>query len=176
MHRDAGIAGAQDGVHAVVAADRSAAGTRLAFVARRRQVVEIGAACALQEIAADGRHVAQLLRGACHDRARKHRIAPLDQRVVGEIGVAHERADAKAAAGRLLHFVQGKLGDVDQLGRPLDVHLHEIDKIGATGNEFCAWACGHEAHRIRDVAGTRILEADHDGRPITCWMAATMLV
>ena len=125
---------------------------RLAFVAGRRDVVEIGAARALQEIAAGGRHVAQLLRGAGQQRARQHRIAPLHQRVIGEIGVAHERADAKPAACGLLDLVERKPGDVDQLGRPLDIHLHQVDQIGAAGDEFRPRAGGHLAHRIGDIA------------------------
>ena len=64
MHRDAGVARAEDRVHAVEAVDGRAAAARLAFVAGRRGVVEVGTARALQEIAADRRHVAQLLRGA----------------------------------------------------------------------------------------------------------------
>ena len=78
------LARAEDRVHAVEAADRRAARARLAFVAGRRDVVEVGAARALQEVAADRRHVAQLLRGAGQQRARQHRIALLDQRVIGQ--------------------------------------------------------------------------------------------
>ena len=57
---NAGIACAQDRVHAVEAADRRAAAARLALVAGCGDVVEVGAPRALQEIAADRRHVAQL--------------------------------------------------------------------------------------------------------------------
>ena len=79
---------------------------RLAFVAGRRRVVEISAARALQEIAARRRHVAQLLRGAGQNGAGQHRIALLDQRVIGEIGVAHQRADAQTAVGRVFNLCQ----------------------------------------------------------------------
>ena len=175
MHRDAGFARAEDGVHAVEAADGRAARAGLAFVAGRRNVVEVGAARALQEVAADRRHVAQLLRGAGQQRARQHRIAPLHHWVIGKIGVAHERPDAKAAACGLLDLVERKPGDVDQLRRPLDVHLHQVDQIGAAGDEFRPRARGHLAHGVGDIRRTRILEVDHDC-PIACWIAATMLV
>ena len=102
MRRDAGLAGAEDRVDAVEAVDRRAAAAGLALVAGRRRVVEVGAARALQQVAAGRRHVAQLLRGARQDRARQQRIALLDQRVVGEVGVRHERADAQAAVGGFL--------------------------------------------------------------------------
>ena len=62
--------------------------------------------------------------------------------------------------------------------RLLDIHLHQIDQIGAAGDEFRARAAGHQAHRIGDAAGARILEIDHDCPvcwPIACWIAATML-
>ena len=162
MHRDAGVARAEDRVHAIVAVDGGAAAARLAFVAGRRGVVEVVAARALQEIAAGRRHVAQLLRGAGHDRAGEHRIALLDQRVIGEIGVAHERADAQAAAGRVFDLLQRQPRDVDQLGRPFDVHLHQIDQIGAAGDEFRVRIAGDLAYRVRDVVGARVLEVDHD--------------
>ena len=95
MRRDAGIARAEDRVHAVDAVDRRAAAAGLALVARRRGVIKIVAARPLQEIAAGRRHVAQLLRGAGEDRACQQRIALLDQRVIGEIGIRHQRADAQ---------------------------------------------------------------------------------
>ena len=54
--------------------------------------------------------VVAMLRSCCDAPARialdKHRIALLDQRVIGEIGVAHERADAQAAAGRVLDLAR----------------------------------------------------------------------
>ena len=147
----------------------------VAFVARRRRIVEISAARALQEVAARGGHVAQLLRGARPDGACEHRIALFDRRVIGEIGVAHERADAQAAAGRVFNLLQRQPRDIDQLRRTFDLHLHQIDQIGAAGDELRAWIAGDLAHGVRDIGGARILKLDHD-RPIACWMAATMLV
>ena len=84
-------------LHAVDAVDGRAAAAGLALVAGRRRVVEVEAARPLQQVAAGRRHVAQLLRGAGQDRARQQRIALLDQRMIGEVGVRHERADAQAA-------------------------------------------------------------------------------
>jgi hypothetical protein len=94
--------------------------------------------------------------------------------VIGQIRVAHEGTDAKPSAGCFLDLVERQLGDVDKLGRPLDIHLHKIDQIGAPGDELRTRAIRHEAHRFGDAVGTRILEADHS-RPIACWIAATML-
>jgi hypothetical protein len=87
--------------------------------------------------------------------------------VIGKIGIAHERPDAKPAALGLLDLVERKPGDVDQLRRPLDVHLHEIHEIGAAGDEFRPRARGHLAHCVGHIACTRILKADHEC-PIAC--------
>ena len=164
-------------LHAVEAVDGRAAAAGLALVAGRRDVVEIEAARALQEVAAGRRHVAQLLRRAGQDRARQQRIALLDQRVVGEVGVRHQRADAQAAARRLLDAVERQPRDVDQPRRALDIVLHQVDQVGAAGDELRARVGGDLAHRVGDVGGARILEVDHDCLPcaIACWIAATML-
>ena len=147
----------------------------LAFVASRRNVVEVGAARTLQEVSAHRRHVAQLPRRAGEQRAGQHRIAPLHHWVIGKIGIAHECPDAKPAACGLLDLVERKPCEVDQLGRPLDVHLHQVHEICAAGDEFRPRVRGHLAHGVGNIHRTRILKADHDC-PIACWMAATMLV
>ena len=178
MRRDAGFAGAEDRIDAVDALDRRAAAAGLAFVAGRRGVIEIEAARALQEIAAGRRHVAQLLRGAGQDRAREQRIALLDQRVVGEVGVRHERADAQAAVRRLLDGLQRQPRDVDQPRRALDIVFHQVDQVGAAGDELRRRIGRDLPHRVGDVVGARVLEIDHDLPPIAliaCWIAATML-
>ena len=173
MRRDAGLARAEDRVHAVEAVDRRAAAARLAFVAGRRGVVEVIAARPLQEVAAGRRHVAQLLRSAREDRAREQRIALLDQRMIGEVGIRHERADAHAAVRGLLDLVQRQPRDVDQPRGAFDILLHQVDQVGAAGDEFRRRIGGDLPHRVGDVVGARVLEIDHDC-PIACWIAATM--
>lgn len=106
VRRDAGVAGAEDGVHAILAVDGGAAAARLALIAGRRCIVEVAAARALQEVAARRRHIAQLLRSAGHDRAGENRIALLHLGVIGEIGVAYERSDTEAAAQRVFNLLQ----------------------------------------------------------------------
>ena len=65
MRGDALLALAQDGVHAIVSFERAAAAARLALVAGGKiRIVKIRAARALQKIAADGGHIAQLRAGA----------------------------------------------------------------------------------------------------------------
>ena len=88
------------------AADRAAAAAGLALVAGQVGVVEIRTARALQEIARGGRLVAQLPRGAGQQRARQQRIVATHAFVRGEIGVAHQRADAQAAVRRHFDLVE----------------------------------------------------------------------
>ena len=178
MRGDAGIAGPEDRVHPVEAVDRRAAAAWLALVARRRHVIEVVAARSLQQIAAGRCHVAQLLRGAGQDRARQDRIALLDQRVIGEVGVRHEGTDAQAPCRSLLDRLERQPGDIDEPRRPLDVPFHQVDQIGAAGDEFRARVGRDLAHGIGNVLGARVLEIDHGLPPlasIACRIAATML-
>ena len=79
--------------------DRVAALARLPLVAARAvAVVEVGAAGALEQVAADRRHVADLRRRAGDDRARQHRVSRAYRGVLGHRGVARGRADEQAAA------------------------------------------------------------------------------
>ena len=93
---------------AVLAVARVAARARLAPVAGAGGVVEIGAARALHQVAADGRGIAQLRRGAGQQRLGDRRIGRGESRVVGEIGIAHHarrcarrrRAASRSGRGR----------------------------------------------------------------------------
>jgi hypothetical protein len=68
----------------------------------------------LQEIASRGGHIAQLLRSPGQNCTAEQRIAALDPRVVGEIGIGNQCADAQPAVTRLLDLVEGQPRDVDQ--------------------------------------------------------------
>ena len=177
MRRDARLAGAEDRVDAIDPFDRRAAAAGLTFVARRSRVIEVEAARALQQVAACRRHVAQLLRGASQDGAGQHGIALLDQRMVGEVGVRHEGADAQAAVARFLDRRQWQPRNVDEPRRALDISFHQIDEIGAAGDELRRRIGSDLPNRVGDVVGARVLEVYHDFTPppvIACWIAATM--
>ena len=68
MRGDAVLRVAEDRVVAVLALARGAAGAGAALVAGLRDVLEVAAARALEQVAADGREVAQLARGAGEQR------------------------------------------------------------------------------------------------------------
>ena len=176
MRGDAGLARAEDRVDAVEAVDRRAAAAGLALVAGRGRVVEIEAARPLQEIAAGRRHVAQLLRGAGQDRARQQRIALLDQRVIGEIGVRHERADAQAAVRGLLDRLRSGSREmsISRDGRSTSSFIRSIRLVPPAMN-FAVGIGRDLPHGVGDVGGARVLEIDHDCPRSACWIAATML-
>ncbi len=163
MHGNAGLAGAEDSVHAVVAADRGATVARLAFVAGRGDVVEVGASRALQKVAADRCHIAQLLGCAGHDGAREHRIALLYQRMIGKVGVAHESADAEPAARRSPPPCPEEAWRhrSASAGRSTSIFIRSTRLVPPAMN-LAPGTRGHLAHSVRDVAGARILETDHD--------------
>ena len=168
MRRDAGLAGAEDRVHAIEPLNGRAAAARLALIAGRRGVVEIQASRPLQQVAAGRRHVAQLRGGAGENRARKQRIALLDKRMPGEIGVRHQRADPQAPAFGFLHPVERQPRNIDQPGRTFDIRLHQVDQVGAAGDEFGIAVGGDPAHGIGDIVGAGVLKIDHGCLPIAC--------
>ena len=87
-------------------ASQPAPGSRL--LQALADVVEIGAARPLQQIAADGRGVAQLGGRARQQRLGDGRKAPGEVAVVSEVGVAHQRADPHAAVGEILDRGRGR--------------------------------------------------------------------
>ena len=113
-----------------------AAAAGLALVARRGDVLEVAAAGALQQVAADRRHVAQLARRAGEQRLRQHRVALPHQRVGGQVAVAHARADAQPAVGGAARCRRAprRLTSTSTSG-VLDAELHEVDQVGAAAEE-----------------------------------------
>ena len=176
MRRNARLARAEDRVHTVEARDGGAAAAGLAFIAGRRDVVEVIAARALQKITAGRRHVAQLRRGTRQDRAREYGIALRDQRMVGEVGIRHQRADPQSPVRRFLDGLERQPRDVDQPRGAFDILLHQVDQVGAAGNKFRPRIAANLAHRISHISGSCVLEIDHDcpapspaGSPLRCW-------
>ena len=180
---DAVFARAEDRVHAVDAVDRRAAAARRALVARCARIVEVQAARSLQQVAAGRGHVAQLRRRSRENGAGEQRIARLDPRVPGEIGVQDQSADAQAAVLDVLDPVEREMGDVDQPRRPRYMLLDEVDDIGAACNESRLRVVDDLAYGIGNIGRARIPEIVHDppssdgccSLPIASAMAAMML-
>jgi hypothetical protein len=134
VHGDALLAPPEDRVHSVEPFPRAAAGSGLPFVARHRRVVEVRTSRALHQVAAVGRHVAELRGGARDDGLTEQRVLLADQRMVGRVGVLRERADGDAAV-HLPDRGEIETRQVDQLGRVFDVLLHQVEEVRPSGQE-----------------------------------------
>ena len=118
----------------VLATQRVAARARLALVAGAGGVVEIAAARALQQIAADGGGIAKLGRGARQQGLRHRRIGSGELWIMSEVSIAHQRADAQAAIGQPLNAVELRQArDVDDPLGAGDAALHQVKEVGAGG-------------------------------------------
>ena len=175
MRGDAGVAHAHDRMLAAEPADRGTAAAGLAFVARLVGVVEIGAAGALEQIARGRRLVAQLARGAREQRAREQAIVAPHARIGGEIGVAHQRADAQPALGRRFDLVEREAVDVDQMRRRFDLELHQVEQVGAAGDELGALDARGGRRSLGGRFRALVGEGFHACLPATSVIASTML-
>src|SRR5471032_1701749 len=99
MRRDTHCRCAEDGVVTIEPLYCVAADTRRTLIAARTVgVVKISAARALEQIPSHGRHIPDLRRCSCEDRARENRIARPDRTIFCERGVAHGGADQNTTA------------------------------------------------------------------------------
>ena len=147
MRGDAGGRCAKDRVIAIKAVDGVAARAGRALVATRGVVIKIGAAGALQDVAADGGHVADLPARAREDCPRQQREALAHRAICGERGVLHRRPDQHAAVVPRLDRSR-KAGHVDQRLRSLDRLAHQVDEVGAATEILCVRPRAGEADRV----------------------------
>jgi hypothetical protein len=80
----------------------------LALVAWMHRVAEVPAPGALEQVPADGRHVAQLAGRAGEHGLGQRRVAAPDLRVGGEVTVGDRRADLQGSVVRHLDPVEGE--------------------------------------------------------------------
>jgi hypothetical protein len=84
-------------------------------------------------------------------------------------------ADAQPALPGRLDPVHAGAVDVDQMGRRLDLQLHQVEQIGAAGDEARALMLGRGAGRLGRIGGSYIGEGLHAfSLPATSRIAATM--
>jgi hypothetical protein len=171
MGGNAVVARPEHGIAAVESLHRGAAGAGLALVAGGCLVVEIQTAGALHQVSPDRRHVPKLPGGAMQDRLGQNRISSANQRVRGQATVAHQCPDPKPPVGKLLDSVQGQPADVDHRLRPLDALTHQIDQVGATGQELCPRLGGD---RLQGRVHVRSAEVGKRLHRATSSIAATM--
>src|SRR5699024_4143016 len=151
-----------DRVVAGVPVEGRAAGSRLTLVARRGDVLEVGAPGALEEVAAGGGEVAQRAGGPGAQGAGEGRVARTDRTVRGEVAAAGGPPDAQATVGQLLDLGEGEVADIDeQVGR-LDAEAHVVDEIGPAGEEAGLGCRRRQPDRAVDVPGAAVVEGPHD--------------
>ncbi|MHC2760323.1 hypothetical protein ACVIU7_005413 [Bradyrhizobium liaoningense] len=127
-------------------------------------IIEIRAACPLQQIAADGCGIAQLSRRAGEQGLGDGGIGPCEVRIVREIGVADECADTHTAVGETLDLIEAiEMRDVDQAVRTADAALHQIEQVGAGGKKNSARQSGG-GNGLCDRGGPDIIERLHAER------------
>ena len=175
MRGDAGVARADHRVLPAEPADGGTAAAGLPFVARLVGVVEIRAAGALQEIARGRRLVAKLSRGPREQRAGEQAIVAPHARVGGKVGIAHQRADAQASLGSGLDPVERKPVDIDQMAGRFDLQLHQVEQVGAAGDEPGVGGARGGRHRLGGRVRALVGEGFHAGLPATSVIASTML-
>ena len=121
-----------------------------ALVARRGAVAEIQAAGPLQQVAADGRHVAHLGRGGLRQRLREQWEVLLDTLVVGDCGETRHGADPRAVR---VHrdARQRQSADANQCRRRQHVFLQQLQHVGAAGDQHRSLRGGEIERRLQAV-------------------------
>jgi hypothetical protein len=94
-------------------------------------------------------------------------------RICRKVGVADQRADTQAAFRGVFDLVERQTVDVDQGRWCLHLQLHEIEQVGAAGNELDAGFARRDSC-IRDRLRAPVGEGFHVCSPIACLIAATM--
>ena len=89
----------------------------------------------------------------------------------GKATVTYQCADPQPAVGEFLDLVQPEPGDVDDGLRPLDALTHQVDEVGASGDELCLRFGGDRLQSRIDVGGAAVRECLHGA---TSWIAPTM--
>ena len=101
-----------------------------------RDVLEVRAAGALQQVAAGGGQVAELPRGAGEQRLGEHREALAHPRIGGEVAVGHGGADPQAAVRESARPRSrcSSPTSTSSVGRG-DAELHQVDEVRAAAEE-----------------------------------------
>ena len=92
-----------------------------------------------------------------------------------EVGVSHQRTDPQPTFGGALDLVEREAVHVDQMRRRLDLELHQIEQVGAAGDELRTRNPRRGGRSFGRCASTFISEGLHACLPATSVIASTML-
>src|SRR4051812_11122270 len=87
------IAGAENGMHAIVSMQCSAPASRLSLITGHRSIIKISAPGTLHHVTSKGCHVSQLGGSTSFQSHRQQRITIPDNLVLGEVGVDYKGPD-----------------------------------------------------------------------------------
>jgi len=161
MRRDAVLAPAEYCGEPILAMEGVAARARFTPIAGAGGIVEVAAARALHEVAADGRGIAKLSRGTGQKRFGDGRIGAGERRIVCEVGVAYECTDAHAAIGKPLDPIETRQPrDIDEPVGSDGAALHQVEQIGARG-EIDGARLARSRDRFRNRRWSYIVEVFH---------------
>jgi hypothetical protein len=147
-------------VDTIEAIDRIAPLAGFAFIAARSVViVEVGAACSLQQVAPDRRHVANLRRCAGHNGTDKNGVTRLYGPMLRDRRIPRCRANQQAAIFPLVDC-GGEARNIDQRVRPLNCLAHQIDQVGAT-SQVPGPVRAAQADSIGNIVGASICKEVH---------------
>jgi hypothetical protein len=138
------------------------------------RIVEIWTARALEQVAARCRFVPQLARRTGNDRARKHPIVSSHPRIGSKLGICDQCADTKTSVSGFLYAVETNMPKVDQMSRRFYLKLHEIDQIGAPGNEFRALSLRSDRSSLGGTLRSLVGELFHARLPATSAIASAI--
>src|ERR1700674_643252 len=147
-------------MNTIEAIDPVTAGATGAFVAMCGVVIKIIAARPLQYITADGRHIADLPRGATKYRLGQHGEALAHRAVFGKRHVFRRCANQQATVLAGLDGIR-EGGHIDEHFRSLNSLTHEIDEIGAPSEILGICMFAEKTRRRFRVRRLLILELNH---------------
>ncbi len=180
--RDALVADPQHRVQPVLSGNGGAAAARHALVAGRAGIAEIAAAGALEQVAAERRQVAHLRRGAEQQRLGEDAIAVPHLGMRGRVAHPHQRAEPQHRAIGVDAVEAAKARHVEDPRGRAQPFAHELDHVGAAGEEIRPRAAGGVGTMLRaaaDHVGERVRAGIGEGRhqafsPAAWRIAATM--
>ncbi len=138
----------------------TAAGRTLVAGSKRRRIAEIGAACALHQVAPDGRHVAKL--GGCGllQRFANRGKMPADFRIVGDPAHLGQRADRYSLPIEPDGGETGEVRDIDNGVGCTNTAFGKIEKGRSAGQQH-GGGLGRGLSGFVNRTGAKISEVLH---------------
>ena len=93
----------------------------------------------------------------------------------GQGSIGNKRADPQPAFGRFLDRIEAQVLYIDEMSGRLHLDLHQIQQIGAAGDEFGPLRFCNRFGRVCRRFRPFVSKAAHDQAPATSAIASAML-